>query len=114
VRYRTDTCTIEAPTVPKQIDRGTACPLGRGPEVLCGVRLIIIINYISQLYIINAREDAKPPPKLSNHRQNEKQHRNRVLRIRLPLFAMSQPGRTEGASRGDGESQNHGTDRGLA
>ena len=27
---------------------------------------------------------------------------------------MSQPGRTEGASRGDGESQNHGADRGLA
>jgi len=44
VRYRTDTCTIEAPTVPKQIDRGTACPLGRGPEVLCGVRLIIIYD----------------------------------------------------------------------
>ena len=27
---------------------------------------------------------------------------------------MSQPGRTEGASRGDGESQNHSTDWGLA
>jgi len=27
---------------------------------------------------------------------------------------MSQPGRTEGASYGDGESQNYGTDRGLA
>ena len=46
----TDTCTIEAPTVPKQIDRGTACPLGRGPEVLCGVRLIIIIIIFSGFY----------------------------------------------------------------
>ena len=43
MRYRTDTCTIEALTVPKQIDRGTACPLGRGLKVLCGVRLIINI-----------------------------------------------------------------------
>jgi len=38
-------------TMPKQIDRGTACPLGRGLEVLCGVRLIIIILFI--LYIIS-------------------------------------------------------------
>ena len=46
-RYHTDTCTIEAHTVPKQIDRETACPLGRGPEVLCGVRLIIILLQLS-------------------------------------------------------------------
>jgi len=44
MRYRTDTYTIEAPTVPKQIDKGTACPLGQGLEVLCGVRLIIKIE----------------------------------------------------------------------
>jgi len=43
VRYRTDTYTIEAPTVPKQIDKGTVYLLGRGLEVLCGIRLIIII-----------------------------------------------------------------------
>ena len=44
IYYCTDTCTIKALTVPKQIDRGTACLLGRGLEVLCGVRLIIIFH----------------------------------------------------------------------
>jgi len=41
-----------APTVPKQIDRGTACPLGRGLEVLCGVRLIIIFKTVLGMIFI--------------------------------------------------------------
>ena len=63
MRYRTDTRTIEAPTVPKQIDRGTACPLGRGLEVLCGVRLIIIIKYLG--FIIGIKEISVNPVKVN-------------------------------------------------
>jgi len=49
--------------VPKQIDRGTACPLGRGLEVLCGVRLIIIIKYLG--FIIGIKEISVNPVKVN-------------------------------------------------
>jgi len=38
--------------VPKQIDRGTACLLGRGLKVLCGVRLIIKYIYFIRLLLM--------------------------------------------------------------